>query len=238
MLTATFLRWLPGHGARCRGRSSSAGGAALVDLRGAGSGVEAPVVAVGVEGQAEDAERVVPPDLAVGLRVLEPAQVATPGAHHELRHPLLGGGPSGVALGGEAFVAVFVSVQHDIDARVLQDLPEAGDALVVAPLVSGGEPGSVERRERAACGALGQVGGQPFALVAVGVAVDLLALGVEDDDVPGAHVEGVPALAGCSGAVAEVVPVGVGAVAVVLVVADQGVGLVEEPTPAPLVALP
>src|SRR3954453_20916025 len=170
MLTATFLRWLPGHGARCRGRASSAGGAALVNSGGPGGAVEAPVVAVGVQGQAEDAEGAVPPDLAVGLRVAESAQVAAAGAHDELGHPFLGGGPSGVALWGEAFVAVLVPVEHDVDARVLQDLPEAGDALVVAPLVSGGEPGSVERLERAACAALGQVGGQPFALIAVGVA--------------------------------------------------------------------
>ena len=77
---------------------------------------------------------------------------------------------------------------------------------------------------------------QPFALVAVGVAADLRALGVEDDDVPGAHGEGVPALAARPGPVAEVVPVGVGFVAVVLVVAGHGVGLVEEPTPARVVA--
>src|SRR5215207_5098418 len=153
MLTATFLRWLPGHGARCRGRSSSAGGAALVNSGGPGGAVEAPVVAVGVQGQAEDAEGAVPPDLAVGLRVAESAQVAAPGAHDELGHPFLGGGPSGVALWGEAFVAVLVSFEHDIDAGVLQDLPEVGDGLVVAVLVSGGEPRSVERRERALCGA-------------------------------------------------------------------------------------
>src|SRR3954453_16963220 len=204
MLTATFLRWLAGHGAHCGGRSSSAGGAALVDSGGPGGGVEAPVVAVGTQGQAEDAEGVVPPDLAVGLRVAESAQVAAPGAHDELGHPLLGGGPSGVALGGEAFVAVLVSVEHDVDARVLQDLPEVGDGLVVAVLVAGGEPGSMERRERAVRGGVGQVGGQPLALVAVGVAADLRALRVQDDNVPGAHVEGVPAIAVCSGAVAEV----------------------------------
>src|SRR5215213_263484 len=144
MLTATFLRWLPGHGARCRGRSSSAGGAALVNSGGPGGAVEAPVVAVGVQGQAEDAEGAVPPDLAVGLRVAESAQVAAPGAHDELGHSFLGGGPSGVALWGEAFVAVLVSVEHDIDTRVLQYLPEAGDGLVVAVLVAGGEPGSME----------------------------------------------------------------------------------------------
>jgi hypothetical protein len=171
--------------------------------------VEAPVVAVGTQGQAEDAEGVVPPDLAVGLRVAESAQVAAAGAHDELGHSFLGGGPSGVALWGEAFVAVLVSVEHDIDAGVLQDLPEVGDGLVVAVLVAGGEPGPVERCERAACGVVGQVGGQPLALVAVGVAADVLALGVQDDNVPGADVEGVPALAARPGAIAEVVPVGV-----------------------------
>jgi hypothetical protein len=171
--------------------------------------VEAPVVAVGVQGQAEDAEGVVPPDLAVGLRVAESAQVAAAGAHDELGHPFLGGGPSGVALWGEAFVAVLVSVEHDVDARVCRTCQKAETVSSSPHSSPGGEPGSVERGERAVRGVVGQVGGQPLALVAVGVAADLRALGVQDDNVPGAHVEGVPALAARPGAIAEVVPVGV-----------------------------
>ncbi len=107
--------------------------------------MEAPVVAVGTQGQAENAERVVPPHLAVGAS--GPRIRAGRGRRCPPRTPPSPPRPwvAPSRAGGEALVAVLVSVQHDVDARVLQDLPGAGNGLVVAPLVPGGEPRSMNQ---------------------------------------------------------------------------------------------
>src|SRR6476661_4282905 len=128
---------------------SAAGRAPRVDV-GTVGGVEKPVVAVRAQGQGEHAERVVPADLAVRLRIGEAAQVTATRADDELRHALLRRRPPRVALRGEPFVAVLVPVEHDVHAGVLQHLPQARYRLVVPVLAAGGEPRAVHRRQRAA----------------------------------------------------------------------------------------
>src|SRR5438477_13190289 len=101
----------------------------------AGGGGEAPVVAVGVQGQLEDPEGALLADLAVGGD--GPLEgVVWPAARPSDELPQAGGiGPALRVLAGEALVDVAVAGQDDVGAGRLQigpegrHLPVAGDEL-------------------------------------------------------------------------------------------------------------
>src|SRR5215212_10834334 len=99
---------------------------------------ESPLVRVGGQAQAEDAERVRDPDLAVGLGRDEVPQARAAGPDHELAHPGGIGRPVGV-LRGKALVVVVVAAEQQLDAVVAQRAEEGGRRGAGAVLVAGAE---------------------------------------------------------------------------------------------------
>jgi hypothetical protein len=98
---------------------------------------------------------------------------------------------------------------------------------------AGTEAGVVPERQRAA-GRVGcQIGPEPALLLRTGLATaDLVAVGVERDQMPASQVEAVPALAGLAGPWSEEPVVAAGAGGLVVVVARSRIGPVAEATPA------
>src|SRR5581483_9758182 len=190
-------------------------------------------------------------DRVAGGVGLEEVGGATARPHDELPHAG-GGGDAGAGRlarrqrqPGEALGVVPVPVEDDVDAGVLEDLPQAVHRRVRRGLharpdrraVGQGhrvEAGLVPHGDHAGRGVLGQVGPEPLRLGAVGVAAAGVArqlggdvgraVGVEHDDVPAGQVVAVVAVGSRAGGRTEVGEVigGAGAVAV-LVVAGDGV---------------
>src|SRR5437868_2760100 len=124
-----------------------AGPRSAVDGRGALRRDEAPVVAVGSQGEREHPDRVGPADLAARVGSAEAAQVGPTGADDEL-HRSAPDPPVGVPW-GEALVVVIMTVEYDVDAAVVQLRPQRRQRRVVAVLGTGREPRPVEGRHRA-----------------------------------------------------------------------------------------
>jgi hypothetical protein len=98
--------------------------AACICKRFARLGDEAPVIAVGVQGQGEDAESVIIADFTVRQDRREAIVVPPSRSHHELTQAMRGVSPTIWVLRRKALVVVVVSIEHDLRATLIQVLPE------------------------------------------------------------------------------------------------------------------
>src|SRR4051794_25660696 len=90
----------------------------------AGHRHEAPAVTLGVELQAQDAERAVTADPARALDLPDLLVVASAGARDELADAVCGVGVFARIQGGVALVEVRVGGQHHVAAPVVEGLPQ------------------------------------------------------------------------------------------------------------------
>ena len=151
----------------------------------------------------------------------EGAGLPAAGADHELADAVLRIGLAGRVLRRETLVVVVVPRQHDVRSGGVEGPPERVEGGVVA-VRPRGEAGVMPVGERAGPGVGGEVVGQPAELRrARAAAADVGAVGVEDDDVPGAEVVAVPALGAVARRRSEVVEVAGGAGGLILVVARR-----------------
>src|SRR6185503_4221340 len=199
---------------------------------------ELPVVVRGVEGQSEHAVDRGVTELAVRCLALELAEHGAAGSHDELAKAAGPGLDAGGVLRRKPLVVVIVAVDHKLGVRRVQGVPERGNPRVV-PVLAGAEPRVMPDRERAVGRAGRQVVGEPFALRRRrSAAANLVAVRIEDDDVPRPEIHRVPghALRRCRRY--EVVPVAprVGGVPVVVPGGRQE-GPIADATPCRLVAI-
>src|SRR5215211_967361 len=193
----------------------------------------APAVAGRTQLEFEEAEAVAVASLAAGKRRAERVVALAAGADDELPHPPGRIQPTQGVERGEALVVMFVSHQHDLGAGLIQRRPQTPDGRVAAMGGAGTEARVVPERQRAAGRVGGQIGPQPALLLRTGLATaDLVAVGVERDQMPASEVEAVPALAGLAGPWPEEPVVAAGVGGLVVVIARGRIGPVAEPTPA------
>src|SRR5439155_8861960 len=126
--------------------------------------------------------------------------------------------------------------QDQVGPVLVGRVPERSHLGGAAVGVVGDEAGLVPVGQRALRGMGGEVGPQPLLLLRALAAADVVAVGIEDDNVPGARVVAVPALPLRPGGGPEVVEVGGGAGREVLVVADRRAGPALETAPGRPVA--
>ncbi len=158
--------------------------------------------------------------LGVGLRRAERVVLRAAGAEHELAQPLLLVHLARRGLRREALVGVVVPAVHELGAVLVQDVPEGGHPGLVAVQRSGAPARVVHVGADAIPGVLVQILLEPLVLLGAGAAAaDLVAVAVQDHDVPGAQVVAVPPLQAGPGPAPEVVEVAGGVRHAVLVVA-------------------
>ena len=133
----------------------------------------------------------------------------------------------------EAFVVVLVTVQHDVDTRVVQRVPCVRHRRDTGCVLTGAEPRVMPHRRRAHGRVRREVAAQPRELFRTGRHVDVA---VEHDDVPARLVVAVPTLRARPRRVAEVVVVRPPALGDVLVVAGNRPRARLEVTPGGVVA--
>ena len=230
-----------GHG--WRGRRRVRGGAqargaragAVVGERLSRDRMEVPVVSVRRQRQRDHAVGVRAQDLARrparGAGGRRPQRRAA-GADGERADAGRVGGSDAVHR-REAFVVVLVTVQHDVDTRVVQRVPRVRHRRDTGCVLAGAEPWVMPHRRRAHGRVRGEVAAQPRELFRVGRHVDVA---VEHDDVPARLVVAVPTLRARAGRVAEVVVVRPPVLGDVLVVAGNRTGAGLEVTPGGVVA--
>src|SRR6266511_2022884 len=201
---------------------SMAGSASGVGERLAGLGQEAPVVAVCVQGELQHTVRVGVAYLAVRLGRAELVVAGPARPDHELADAACGVEYAVRALRREALVVVVVAGEHYLGIRRVQRLEDRSHLGGVAMLAAGREQGLVPVRELAPAGRRGQVRAQPPLLCRSGLTpADLVALRVDDHDVPGTQGVGVVPPCGGAGRGAEVGEGSAGMRGEVLVVARR-----------------
>src|SRR5207247_3018114 len=173
------------------------GAAAHVAERLPPHGHELPGVAVGIQGELQHPEGK-RQDLAVGRDDgVGSREALASGADVELLDAVRRVYQAGRVHRGEALVVVLLCVQHHVRPGGVQPVPDGLDrARRREPgRVGGTEPGDVPERERALLAVRGEVALEPLVLRGAGVEWYVGTVGVEDDDVPSAHVEAVVAQA-------------------------------------------
>jgi len=157
-------------------------------------GDELKVIALGLQGELEDAKGGIVANFAIRLGFAERAMILSARANNEFANATRGIRRSVRSLGSKTLVVVVVAVDDHVGVGVVKRIPKRLDFEIVAVGAAGTEQRLVPIGECTSDRMRGKISAKPLFLWRAGfTAADVFAFAVQNDDVPGAEIVAVVA---------------------------------------------